>query len=199
MKEGFLEWVGLVRLVIDVDRTADRVNMQQVSSALFGLYKYAIICLTSVNVPKFRYLSRLFSGNVPAGRGVIMGIRYFAALFVFLTVGVTVVTASPTKRFDPATQTCRQLTQENLWDGYVAFRSVCKECHTRDNGQNAPFLYTESKGMKAWNRVFEQQYPECARSGAWKNLDANKLQVLNDYLYRNAAGTYNPNDANDCG
>lgn len=110
--------------------------------------------------------------------------------------------ASPRKRLDEATQVCRTLTFQNSgWvsEGSKIFAKSCKSCHTRDNDKGATFLHSESKTMTAWNRVFLTRYPQCAKDGQWANLSPDDLQKLNDYLFRNAANTYDPNDAADCG
>jgi hypothetical protein len=110
--------------------------------------------------------------------------------------------ATPKKRLDEASQVCRILTFQNSgWvsEGSRIFVESCKSCHTRDNDQGATFLHSESKTMKAWNRVFLEKYPQCAKDGQWANLSQEDLLKLNDYLFRNAANTYNPNDAADCG
>jgi mono/diheme cytochrome c family protein len=110
--------------------------------------------------------------------------------------------ATPKKRLDEASQICRILTFQNSgWasEGSRIFAQSCKSCHTRDNDKGASFLHSESKTMKAWNRVFLEKYPQCAKDGQWANLSQEDLMKLNDYLFRNAANTYNPNDAADCG
>lgn len=110
--------------------------------------------------------------------------------------------ATPRKRLNEATQVCRILTFYNSgWvsEGSKIFAGSCKTCHYRGNDQGASFLHSESKTMTAWNRVFLERYPKCARDGQWANLSEEDLQKLNDFLYRNAANTYDPNDANDCG
>ena len=56
--------------------------------------------------------------------------------------------AGPAKRYDPGTMTLRELTFEDLRDGYQTFREVCKSCHHRGNDKGASFLYTESKSMR---------------------------------------------------
>jgi len=106
--------------------------------------------------------------------------------------------ATPTKRYDETTKTCRTLTMENDLRGYQVFREFCKECHSRKNEQ-AKFLYSESKMPNAWNRVFFKKYPECAKNGAWDQLTLEDQLKLNDYLFRTGAGSYDPNNANDCG
>ena len=107
--------------------------------------------------------------------------------------------ASATKRLDPGTQTCRIFNQKILWEGYEIFNGSCKSCHFSGNDKNAPFLHTESKSMKAWNRVFLEKYPQCAKDGEWDKLSKSQLLRLNDYLFRFAADSYDPYDAADCG
>lgn len=122
--------------------------------------------------------------------------------FVFLLASFWSVPASAgeTKyRFDQINQKSRALVFKNLWAGYKTFQNNCKTCHSRTNDQNAPFLHTESKNMRAWNRVFLEKYPTCAEQGLWSALSQEQLVQLNDYLYANARNTYNPYDANSCG
>ena len=107
--------------------------------------------------------------------------------------------ARPTKRCDSTTKSCRIFTSATLWEGYNLFRHNCKSCHHRDNKKGAKFLYTESKVRKGWDRVFAEKYPLCAKNGSWGNLTTEQLARLNDYLYKNAADTYDPYDASDCG
>ncbi len=116
---------------------------------------------------------------------------------VVLIAGMSVVVAeagqnSPNYRFDPVTQKSRELVFKNTWAGYKTFRNVCKSCHFRGNDKGAPFLYTESKSMKGWTRVFVEKYPKCARDGSWKGLSENELLQLNDYLFTNARDANNP-------
>ncbi|MDF1578049.1 MAG: hypothetical protein RQ753_01410 [Desulfurivibrionaceae bacterium] len=126
-----------------------------------------------------------------------------SAIFSLVILGSAVDgEATPKKRLDEATQVCRILTFQNSgWasEGSRIFTESCKSCHTRDNDRGATFLHSESKTMAAWNRVFYEKYPQCAKSGQWDRLSAEDLRKLNDYLFRNAANTYNPNDADDCG
>jgi hypothetical protein len=109
--------------------------------------------------------------------------------------------ASPTQRFDPGTKTCRVFGFDSGWwgTGGQIWRETCKACHTRDNDQGASFLHTESKSPTAWNRVFLERYPQCAKDGQWDSLTMDEILQLNDYLYRYGANTYDANDANDCG
>ncbi|VAW32713.1 hypothetical protein MNBD_DELTA03-547 [hydrothermal vent metagenome] len=120
-----------------------------------------------------------------------------AAFFLFVSSSMAL--SSPLKRYDPATKTCRIFTHATLWEGYKVFVNNCKVCHHRGNKQGAKFLYTESKVRKAWNRVFAERYPICAKNGSWSKLSQEQIARLNDYLYKNAAGTYDPYDATDCG
>ncbi|MFZ5760081.1 MAG: hypothetical protein ACOY32_10705 [Thermodesulfobacteriota bacterium] len=109
--------------------------------------------------------------------------------------------AKPAKRFDEGTQTCRIFDTNSLWWGKGAklFQQSCKSCHVRGNDKGAPFLYAESKSPKGWNRVFFKKYPACAQDGSWAGLSPDDLLLVNDYLYRNGANTYDPNSAADCG
>lgn len=119
-----------------------------------------------------------------------------------LALGVTAIQASPGKRFDARTNSCRVLDFYNSgWssEGSRIFKGSCQSCHRQGNDQGAPFLYSESKSMSAWNRVFVERYPKCARNGAWAKLSDDDLEKVNDYLYHNAANTYDANTAADCG
>jgi hypothetical protein len=122
------------------------------------------------------------------------------AATIFL--GLATAHATPKKRLDERTQVCRILDFYNSgWasEGSKIFEESCKKCHYRGNDQGATFLHSEAKSMKAWNRVFFERYPKCAKSGEWANLSEDQIQKLNDFLYRNAANTYDPNSAADCG
>jgi hypothetical protein len=128
--------------------------------------------------------------------------------FLIMTVMIAVFSvpatgqATPKKRFDEETQTCRILDFYNSgWvsDGSKIFAESCKNCHYRENDKGAKFLHSESKTMKGWNRVFYKKYPQCAKDGYWADLSPQDLLKLNDYLFRNAANTYDPVDAEDCG
>ncbi|MCK9294589.1 MAG: cytochrome c [Desulfobulbaceae bacterium] len=129
------------------------------------------------------------------------GIRIFVVVFALIIGPAAVGQASPVKRFDPGTQTCRILGFDSMWwgDGAKIFQNNCKSCHYRGNDKGAKFLYAESKSPEAWNRVFFQKYPQCAKDGSWGALSLNDQLQLNDFLYRNGANTYNPNSAADCG
>ena len=133
-----------------------------------------------------------------------MRITMFLIMAAIMTVFIVPATgqATPKKRFDEETQTCRILDFYNSgWvsDGSKIFAESCKACHSRDNDKGASFLHSESKTMKGWNRVFYKKYPQCARDGYWAKLSPQDLLKLNDYLFRNAANTYDPVDAEDCG
>ena len=124
------------------------------------------------------------------------------AMAAALVLGGNSAQASPGKRFDERTQACRVLDFYNSgWvsEGSKIFKASCQSCHHQGNDQGAPFLYSESKGMKAWNRVFSERYPKCAKTGAWAKLSDDDLERVNDYLYHNAANTYDANTAADCG
>lgn len=120
------------------------------------------------------------------------------AAMAALALSFSLASASPSKRYDATTKTCRTLTQENDIEGYKVFRNACKVCHnlTSDDGK---FLYSESKVGNAWNRVFAEKYPKCAKSGAWDKLSLDDQLKLNDYLFRAGADSYDPKDAKDCG
>lgn len=118
---------------------------------------------------------------------------------LLIVVAAAVASARPAKRLDPVTQTCRVFTPATIEEGFHLFRSVCKSCHSRNNTAGAPFIHSESKISKAWNRVFAQRYPACAKNGSWAALTEEQLQRLNDYLYMNSADAYDPNSGRDCG
>ena len=123
----------------------------------------------------------------------------FGLTTVMRLVWMSQVAASPAKRYDEATKTCRTFDQDSFWwgSGAKTFRTTCKSCHTREG--EGGFLYAESKTSRAWNRVFFEKYPKCAQDGSWDSLTMDELLKLNDYLYRFGAFTYDANDANDCG
>ena len=129
-------------------------------------------------------------------------------LTVLLTIawGVNSLQARPKKRYDKRTEMCRFIADGQLdWEseawgtGGVKFREVCKKCHTRGNNQGAPFLHAESFSSEGWNSIFAKRRKKCARDGSWDVLSEEELTLINDYLYRNANDTYNPNDADSCG
>ncbi len=107
--------------------------------------------------------------------------------------------ANPTTRYDATTDSCRVLDHGPLeWasrpygEGGKEFRKVCQGCHYKGNDKGAPFLWTESKSSKAWDRVFAERYPKCAKNGSWDVLDQEQILEVNDYLYRWARGTSDP-------
>lgn len=109
--------------------------------------------------------------------------------------------AAPKTRYDATTQTCRVLDNGPLeWEsrpwgeGGKLFKDVCKSCHTRKNDAGAPFLWVESKNSTGWNRIFETRSPKCAKQGAWDGITLEQQLKLNDYLYRWAANSQDPND-----
>jgi len=119
---------------------------------------------------------------------------------------LSTVQARPSKRYDEGTKTCRVLDNGTLdWEsdhwgvGAQKFIAVCKSCHTRNNKSGAPFLYMESYSSNGWNNVFAKRTKKCARDGSWDVLSKKELRLVNDYLYRNANDTYDPNDADSCG
>lgn len=112
----------------------------------------------------------------------------------------SIATGRPTKRLDPTTKQCRIFTIDAEWwgTGNKIFRKKCKSCHFKGNDQGTPFLHSESKSPRAWNRVFYKKYPKCAKDGSW-DITLDEQLVLNDYLYRYGADTYDPYNADDCG
>ncbi len=129
------------------------------------------------------------------GRTILMT----GGLLLALVGMVAVVQARPTKRLDPTTNTCRVFTLGGIEEGQHLFRSVCKSCHFRGNKVGAHFLYSESLISKAWNRVFAERYPACAKNGSWASLNDEQLRRINDFLYMNSGDSYDPNNAMDCG
>ncbi len=114
-----------------------------------------------------------------------------AVLFVAV-LAFSMASATPGKRHDAVTDTCRTITADNVQQGYRLFKDNCKACHNRKNDQ-VSFLYNESKTPKAWDRVFFKRYPQCARDGSWENLHLYDQLKIHDYLYATGAGTYGPN------
>ncbi|WP_319547409.1 hypothetical protein [Desulfogranum marinum] len=125
---------------------------------------------------------------------------------VFFAFCLNEAQAHPTERFDQRTQMCRLIAKPPLdWEsepwgtGGKKFREVCKSCHSRESDSGAPFLHAESYTSAAWNRIFFKRRKKCARDGSWDVLTQEELLLVNDYLYRNGAWTYDPNDADSCG
>lgn len=115
---------------------------------------------------------------------------------------VSLAVAGVSKRLDKTTGMCRELTFDNSgWrsEGHAIFQNTCKACHNHKNNKGASFLYAESRTMEGWNRVFYEKYVKCAKDGSWSNLSREQLLRVNDYLYWNAFGTYDANNAERCG
>jgi len=115
------------------------------------------------------------------------------------------VQARPGKRLDERTQMCRLIGEGQLdWEsepwgiGGKKFQEVCKNCHFKDNDMGATFLHAESYIAEGWNTIFAKRRVPCARNGSWGALSEEEIQFINDYLYRNAAWTYDPNSADSC-
>lgn len=128
---------------------------------------------------------------------------------VALLLGVIGITTSlearPDKRFDERSQMCRLIGKGRLaWEseawglGGKKFQEVCKSCHARDNDKGAPPLSTQSYTSKGWNSIFASRRVRCAREGSWGSLSEEEVQFINDYLFRNAAWTYDPNSSDSC-
>ena len=125
--------------------------------------------------------------------------RIITALLCLLfcySASLSCATAKDLKRYDPINKACRILGFDSFWGGKGRrlFDQKCKVCHTRDNKVNATFLHAESKAPKRWTRVFFTKSPKCAKTGAWK-ITPDEALLINDYLYRNGADTYDPNKA----
>jgi len=125
---------------------------------------------------------------------------------VMALVAASVLQARPSKRLDERTQMCRVINEGRLgWEsepwglGNQKFQEVCKSCHSRDNEQGAPFLHAKSYVSNGWNRVFAKRNVACAENGSWDSLTEEELQIMNDFLFRNAAWTYDPYGAESCG
>ncbi len=120
---------------------------------------------------------------------------------------ITEVTeARPKERLDQRTKMCRFLDRGTLdWEsepwgiGGKKFKEVCQSCHAKDNAEGIPFLHAESYTAESWNKIFYKRRKQCARNGAWSTLSEEELLMVNDYLYRNGAWTYDPYDADSCG
>jgi hypothetical protein len=121
---------------------------------------------------------------------------------LFICIGIiSIADSSPKKRYDPGTKMCRDLTKfSSFWagEGAKVFKDNCKVCHFSGNSEGAKFLFSESKSGRAWNRIFLKRYPQCAKNGQWASLTEDERLKMNDYLFRYADDTYDPNDADDC-
>ncbi len=117
-------------------------------------------------------------------------------LLLCYSFSLSCAAAKELTRYDPITKSCRILGFDSFWGGKGRrlFDQKCRACHSKSNSANAPFLHAESKSPKGWTRVFFTKYPKCAQTGAWK-VTVNETLLMNDYLYRNGADTYNPNIA----
>ena len=131
---------------------------------------------------------------------IILSLVLFALVLL-----ATTLHARPSKRFDERTQTCRVLSYGQLdWDsepwgrGGQKFKEVCKSCHFKGNDKGATFLHAESKSSKGWNRVFTKRRAQCAKDGSWAVLTEEEIQLVNDYLFRNSADSFDP-FTNSCG
>jgi len=131
--------------------------------------------------------------------GALHAQKTIAALALLLILCAMAAQAAPQGRILQGTQVCRTFSQNSLQNGYQLFQNSCKTCHFRGNPQGAPFLHSESKTPRGWDRVFFERYPKCAEDGSWAKLSDEDLLRLNDSLYRNAAGAYAPCDAESCG
>ena len=128
---------------------------------------------------------------------------FIGILCIFILAATSIsVSATPKKRYDSKTGSCRILSSGSLeWEslpwgqGGKAFKQVCKSCHTRDNKMNAPFLWEESKSSRGWNRVFANMWTECAKDGSWSELSDEQLLMVNDYLYRWSSTSLSRNDS----
>jgi len=132
-------------------------------------------------------------------------IRVFLAAVLTGVILAPTVQARPTKRIDEKTQMCRLIGEGRLdWEsepwglGGRKFQEVCKSCHYRGNDKGAPFLHDESYTSEGWNSIFASRRVKCARDGSWSALTEEEIQLVNDYLYRNGAWTYDPNTADSC-
>jgi len=140
------------------------------------------------------------------GKTMQKGLVVLLAGLLAVVLSTVATYARPGKRYDKSTDTCRILTSGKLnWDsdhwgkGAQKFKEVCKSCHTRNNDKGAKFLYMESFSSKGWNAIFAKKRKKCAQDGSWDVLSKEELLAVNDYLYRNANDTYDPNDADTCG
>ena len=131
----------------------------------------------------------------------------FLSAVIFLAVATlaTVIHARPSKRLDERTQMCRLIAEGKLdWEsepwgtGGKKFQELCKSCHSKDNDKGTTFLHSESYTAKGWNSVFANRRVQCAKDGAWDTLEEEEIQMVNDYLYRNGAWTYDPNSSDSC-
>lgn len=125
-----------------------------------------------------------------------------AICFTVLAGTALSVSATPKKRYDKNTGSCRILDKGPLeWEslpwgqGGKGFKQVCKSCHSRDNDKGARYLWEESKSSKGWNRIFATMRAECAKDGSWASLSDEQLLMVNDYLYRWSSTSLSRNDS----
>ncbi len=130
--------------------------------------------------------------------------QLFIGMFCVAVLAATSfsVSATPQKRYDENTGSCRILDSGPLeWEsrawgqGGKGFKQVCKSCHTRGNDKGARYLYEESKSSKGWNRIFTTRRAECAKDGSWAKLSDEQLLMVNDYLYRWSSTSLDRNDS----
>ena len=80
-----------------------------------------------------------------------------------------------------------------IWTSHKRFTSQSLSAKWKEgNEKGIPFLWTESKSSKAWNRVFAERYPKCAKDGSWAGLTQEQIMRINDYLYRWAKDSTDP-------
>lgn len=130
----------------------------------------------------------------------------FIVVIFVAALMASMIQARPTKRLDERTQMCRFIAEGQLdWEsepwgrGGQKFKEVCQGCHFKGNDKGVPFLHAQSKMSEGWNRVFAKRRVGCAKNGSWNGLSEEDIQFINDYLYRNAAWSYDPNSADSCG
>ena len=112
---------------------------------------------------------------------------------LLLLLGASVRAEVPDRRFDPINQTCRIFQFAQMREGARFFRGVCLRCHnaTFDNGMRPmSVLIPRSFSPERWTRIFTEKYSLCAQNGSWKELSADDLLKLNDYLYSGGYGTW---------
>jgi mono/diheme cytochrome c family protein len=117
-------------------------------------------------------------------------------LAAFLLAAISAVQARPYQRYDPTTESVRELTFGNLRQGMKLFRGFCKQCHSRQT-QGVTLLSPESRSLAAWNRIFAEQDAACAEEGVWRELAEEQLRAINDYLYHEADDLWNPHPSWD--
>jgi hypothetical protein len=76
--------------------------------------------------------------------------------------------------------------------GYNMWNKFCKSCHNRSEDSEGPFLTTEFRTRKGWDRVFKKRWPDCAKEGTWDSKTELEILNLRDYLFYNAGGLEDP-------